>query len=132
MQVNRQETFWEWVRFVPLFLVVGLLAAIVLHVGFNLQPRQILTPVAVLVLIQLAMYVPMFWLRRRFRLTGNPRAGIALSGAYLLIIGLAAFHYGNELRLVNIHKSDYLGFSAAVIATTLLLLVFNRKWKVHE
>jgi hypothetical protein len=63
----------------------------------------------VLVLIRIAMYVPMFWIRRRFRLTGNARLGIAVSGAYLLIFALAAFYYGAELKLVDIHKTDYCG-----------------------
>jgi hypothetical protein len=132
MQVDRQETFSRWLGLVPLFVAVGLSAAVILHFAFNLPMREISGPVGTLVLIQMAIYVPMFWLRRRFRLTRNPRPAIAVFGAYLLIIALAAFHYGTELKLVEVHQSDYLAFSAVVIAATLLLLLFNRKWKLTE
>lgn len=132
MEVSHQETFWQWIRLAPLFVAGGMVAAIILHIAFNLSTKQILGPLSVLVLIQIIMYVSMFWVRRRFRRTGNPRPGLAVSGAYGLIFGLAAFHYGTDLKLASVHKSDYVFFSAFVITVTLILLAFNRKWKVIE
>lgn len=127
-----KETLLQWLRFAPLFVTVGIFAVVILHVAFNLTLTKTLAPVGVLVLIQLAMYVSMFWLRRRFKHTGNPRPGIGAFGAYCLIMGLAAFHYGTELRFVSVRRSEYLPFSVVVVAATLILVAFNPKWKVHE
>ena len=98
---------------------VAAAAAEILHVGFNLPLRQAFSVASVFVMIQIAMYVPMFWIRRRFIQTRNPRLAITLVGSYCLLMGIAAFRYGTELKLIDVQKSEYVTFSIFVIVAIL-------------
>ena len=121
--VNDRESAVQWFGAgVPLLIGVGAAAAEILHVGFNLPLRQAFSVASVFVMIQIAMYVPMFWIRRRFIQTRNPRLAITLVGSYCLLMGIAAFRYGTELKLIDVQKSEYVTFSIFVIVAILILL----------
>jgi hypothetical protein len=133
VQVNDRGSFGRWAGAgVPLLIGIGAAAAEILHVGFNLPLRQAFGVASVFVMIQIAMYVPMFWIRRRFMRTRDPRLAIALFGSYCLLMGLAAFHYGTELKLIGVQKSEYVTFSIVVIAAILLLVAVSPRWPANE
>jgi FtsH-binding integral membrane protein len=130
MQVDHQETFERWLTVgVPLLIGLGASAVAILHASTNLQLGQTIRMVGVFVLIQLAIYVPMFWIRRRFRHTRDPRLAITLFGAYCLVMGIVAIHYGTELKLMSFQRSEYATFSIVVIVATLILVAVSPKWK---
>ena len=133
MQINEKDTLVPWLKIgVPLLTGIGVLAATVLHFAFSLPLSETLGPVGVLLLIQVGIYVLMFWVRKRFGRTQDPRLAIAVFGTYCLVMGIAAIHYGDELKLIGVRKSEYPTFSAVVIVATIIMLAISPKWKVDK
>ena len=133
MQVNHNDTFGRWLLMgMPLLRGVGVLSALVVHLRFDVPVSRIFAPVAAVVLIQLTTYIPMFWIRRRFRRTHDPRPAIALVGAYCLTTGLVLLHYSNELKIFIIHRYEYAALAAVVFVATLVVLAVSPKWSIDE
>ena len=133
MQVNHKDAFTRWLGVgIPLLTVFAVLAMAALHVAFGLPLSDILGPIGVFLLIQITIYVLMFWIRKRFSRTRDPRLAIAVFGAYCLAMGIVAFHYATKLKLLDIQKSEYITFSTVVALATVLLLAISPKWSADE
>jgi hypothetical protein len=130
--MNKEERFSRWLSVGVLSLLgVGLLAGVILHMKFGVAWASALWAVTVLLTIQLALYVAMYWVRRRFRQTHDLRGGIIIFGLYCLIFGLAGMHYAGELGLMNSSagRADYVTFSIFVLVVTAVGVFFCSFWR---
>lgn len=126
--MKTEEHFSKWLLVgVPSFLGMGLLAAAILHLSFGVPLSRALLAAAVLAGVQLGMYVPMYWVRQRFRKTQDLRAGILVFGLYVLVLGSVCMYYAMHFGLTErVTRSDYTWFSTYVIVVTVLgVLLFS-------
>lgn len=107
---------------VPGFLAVALFVAIVVHVRIGGSWSRIAVPCAVLVAIQLALYISMYWIRKRFQRTHNLRLGVLVFGSYCLVMGLMVLRYAAQLGLVSpkVATDNYPSFSIVMLISILI------------
>jgi hypothetical protein len=132
--VSDRESFARWLRNgVPGFLAVALFVAIVVHVTIRGPWSRIVVPCAVLVAIQLALYISMYWIRKRFQHTHNLRLGVLVFGSYCLVMGLMALRYAAQLGLVSpkVATDNYLSFSIFMLIVILMSVVVFSIWKLE-
>jgi hypothetical protein len=100
-------------RGIPLLIGVGILAVFVLRMNFGLPLAKLSIPIAVLTGIQLAFYVGMFAVRKRYKQTRDLRAGFSLAGIYGLFIVLAGMYYAGQLGIAGVRtfEDNYVEFS---------------------
>ena len=121
MNIPENESLRRWVvSGLPLLVGIGVIVGFALRVSFGLPLARIATPLTVLVGIQVALFIAMYWVRQRYKRTLDLRGGIALFGTYSLLIGLAGMYYAGQLGLVGVNafNKNYLGFSAYVLGVT--------------
>jgi hypothetical protein len=99
---------------------IGVIVGLALRISFGLPFARIAVPITVLVAIQGALFISMYWVRQRYRRKRDLRGGIILFGSYSLLIGLAGMYYAGQLGLVGLNtlRENYLGFSAYVLVVT--------------
>ena len=104
----------------PLLAGIGVVVGLALRISFGLPFGRIVIPITVLVAIQGALFISMYWVRQRYKRTLDLRGGIILFGSHSLLIGLAGMYYAGELGLagVNTFNENYLGFSVYVLVVT--------------
>ena len=104
----------------PLLVGIGVVVGLALRISFGLPFARIAIPITVLVAIQGALFISMYWVRQRYKRKPDLRSGIILFGAYGLLIGLVGMYYAGQLGLagVNTLNENYLGFSVYVLAIT--------------
>lgn len=121
MNIPENESLRRWVvSGLPLLVGIGVVVGFALRVSFGLPFARIATPLTVLVGIQVALFIAMYWVRQRYKRTLDLRGGIALFGTYSLLIGLTGMYYAGQLGLVGVNtfNENYLGFSAYVLGVT--------------
>src|SRR5450755_3942349 len=102
MSMRTEERLSKWLLVgVPSCLGMGLLAAAILHLSFGVSLLSALVAAMVLVGVQLAMYVPMYWVRQRFKKTQDLRTGILVFGLYVLVLGVVSTHYAMRFGLTT-------------------------------
>jgi len=104
----------------PLLVAIGVVVGLALRMRFGLPFARIAIPIAVLVAIQGALFIGMYWVRQRYKRKPDLRSGIILFGAYGLLMGLAGMYYGGQLGVLasNTLSENWLGFSVYVLLTT--------------
>jgi hypothetical protein len=115
---STQETLSRWVlKGVPLLVGIGIVAGLALRISFGLPFARSAIPIAVLVAIQGALFISMYWVRQRYKRNPDLRGGIMLFGSYGLLIGLAGMYYAGQLGLVgaNTLNENYLEFSVFML-----------------
>ena len=108
----------RWVlRGVPLLVGIGIVAGLALRIAFGLPFARIAIPITVLVVIQGALFISMYWVRQRNKRKPDLRGGIFIFGSYGLLIGLAGMYYAGQLGLVGVNtlNDNYLGFSVFML-----------------
>ena len=102
---------------VPLLVGVGILVEFAVWLGFELPLSKLATPTAVLLSIQIAFYVSMYPVRKRYKQRGDLRPGFTLMGLYCLFIGLAGMYYAAKLGLVRVNTftDNYVAFSIYIV-----------------
>lgn len=118
VNLSKQETLSRWVsKGVPLFVGIGIVAGLALRIGFGLPFARVTFPITVLVVIQVAFFIGMYWVRQRHKRNQDLRGGVILTGGYSLLIGLAGMYYAGQLGLVggNTLNGNYLGFSVFML-----------------
>jgi hypothetical protein len=100
---------------VPLLVAFGVLAGFALHTAFGLSLARVALPITVLVAIQAAFFISMYGVRKRYKQSGDLRAGLIVTGMYCLLIGLVGMYYVRELGIVSVKTVDDLGFSIYVV-----------------
>jgi len=112
-------------------LGIGLFGVIILHAGFAVQWSDAMGPVGALIGIQLVLYVSMYWVRKRFEYTHDPRPGIMIFGLYSWVLCLTALYYAGQLGLLNANvvASNYLNLSIFALIVTLIGVVLGSYWK---
>ena len=100
-----------------MLIAIGIFAGFALCVGFGLPLARVALPITVLVAIQVAFFICMYGIRKRYKHSRDLRAGFIVAGMYCLSAGLAGMYYGGQLGLVGIKTLDetYSGFSIYVI-----------------
>ena len=131
MPIVREESFSRWLLVgAPLLLSIGVIVGLSLHAAFDIPTLSSTFAAAVLVFIQFGLYVPMYWVRRRFKREHDLRPAIGVFGAYGLVLGLFVIHYTARFHIGSITEPDYLGFSVyLVIAVGLALLIFSFQFR---
>jgi hypothetical protein len=101
---------------------IGVLVGLALRISFGLPFARIAIPIMVLVAIQGALFISMFWVRQSYKRKPDLRGGIILFGGYCLLVGLAGMYYAGQLGLVGVNtlNENYLGFSAYVLVVTVV------------
>jgi NO-binding membrane sensor protein with MHYT domain len=115
------ESLPRWVlNGLPLLVGIGVVVGLALRISFGLPFARIATPITVLVAIQGALFISMYWVRQRYKRKPDLRGGIILFGSYGLLIGLAGMHYAGQLGIVGVNtlNENYLGFSVYVLVVT--------------
>lgn len=113
------------------FLGSSALLAVILHVGFGLPLAKLVGPITLLVVIQLGFCAAIYWFRKRFDQTHDPRIGIAIFGLFALVLGLIGMYYAGNLGLStrSLFRDNYLGFSVftlVVISICVILFSYRR------
>jgi hypothetical protein len=123
--MRTEERLSKWLLVgVPSFLGIGLLAAVILHLSFGVPLLSALLAAAALAGVQLAMYVPMYWVRQRFRKTQDLRLGVLVFGLYGLLLGSACIHFALQLGLTKgVRHSDYVEFPIYMVVVTALAVL---------
>ncbi len=103
---------------VPLLVGIGIVVGLALRIGPGLPFARSAIPITVLIVIQEAFFISMYWVRQRYKRSSDLRGGIILTGIYGLLIGLAGMYYAGKLGLVSVKtfNENYFGFSAYVLA----------------
>jgi hypothetical protein len=104
----------------PLLVGIGVAVGLALRIIFGLPFARIAIPITVLVAIQGALFISMYWVRQRYKRKPDLRGGIILFGSYGLLIGLAGMYYAEQLGLVGVNtlSENYLGVSVYVLVVT--------------
>ncbi len=95
----------------------AILVGLVVRLSFKLPIAKLVIPIAVLATLQIACYIGMYPARKRYRRTGDLRAGFILMGLYGLLVGLASMYYAGKLGLVRVttFTENYVGFTIYMI-----------------
>ena len=111
---------------VSLFLVAGILGALVLHSATTLSWDEIGIAVGAYVGIQLLIFIPMFWARKSAKARQDFRAVTLLVGMYGWVSGLLLMHYAAKWGFMSADgiRGDYRDFSIAMVIVTVLVFVF--------
>lgn len=123
MNLPTNESLPRWVLSgLPLLVGIGVLVGLALRISFGLPFARIAIPITVLVAIQGALFISMFWVRQSYKRKPDLRGGIILFGGYCLLVGLAGMYYAGQLGLVGVNtlNENYLGFSAYVLVVTVV------------
>jgi hypothetical protein len=85
------------------------------------HPARSAIPITVLVVIQAAFFISVYWVRQRYKRNSDLRGGIILAGIYGLLIGLAGMYYAGQLGLVSVttFSENYFGFSVYMLSRQL-------------
>jgi len=128
----KSESFSRWIATgVPSFLGIGLVAAVVLRLGFGLPFASVRGSITALVTIQVAFFIVMYSVRQRYKQTRDLRVGFVVAGMYGLFIGLAGMYYAARLGLVSpkVVDENYLGFSVFMVVVIIVGIVLFSFWK---
>jgi hypothetical protein len=121
VKIPSNESLPRWVLSgLPLLVGIGVVVGLALRISFGLPFARIAIPITVLVAIQGALFISMYWVRQRYKRKPDLRGGIIIFGSYGLLIGLAGMYYAGQLGLVgaNTLNENYLGFSVYVLVVT--------------
>jgi cbb3-type cytochrome oxidase subunit 1 len=131
MPIGRQESFSRWLLVgAPLLVSIGVIVGLSLHAAFDIPTLSSACAAVVLVFTQFGLYVPMYWIRRRFKREHDLRPAVAVFGAYSLVLGIVLIHYAARFHIGSTTESDYLGFSVCLaIAVGLALLIFSFQFR---
>lgn len=107
----------RWICFgVPALVLVGIGIAAAVHIALGRSWTEIAPPVASYVVLQVGVYVCMFWARNRARTRQDYRPAIALFGAYCWGSGLLVIYYGIKWGLIlRQGTNDLVVFSVIMI-----------------
>jgi predicted benzoate:H+ symporter BenE len=128
----KSESFSRWIATgVPSFLGIGLVAGVILRTGFGLPFARVGLPITVLVTIQVAFFIVMYWVRQRYKQTRDLRVGFVVAGIYGLLVRLVGMYYASQLALVNPKavNENYFGFSVFMVAVIVIGVGLLSFWK---
>ncbi len=114
MSVDDRERFSKWIAVgLPALVAVALLVGVVLRSALGVPWSNLIWPILALAVIQSALYVSMYRVRQRFRVTGDMRPGVAVFAFHLWVLGLCGIYFAERLRLIAQMNAmhEYLGFT---------------------
>lgn len=123
-----EERFGRWIAVgVPLFVLVGLGAIAIIHLGKGIAWFELLFPCAVYVGVQIAFYSCAFWVGRLGRKRGILWPMALLAGFYCWGTGLLILGYGAKWGFLP--PFSVLGFSLGMVllsVVSVLVAVFAK------
>ena len=91
----------RWVlQGVPVLIGIGIATALLLHFSLGFTLLSLSVPITSLLVIQLAFYLSMYGVRKRFRQTRDLRTGFIVVGMFCLLIVLAGMYFAERIGLV--------------------------------
>jgi len=126
-----EERFGRWAAIgVPLFLLVGIIGSVVIHVGYAVSWAHLFVPTALFVGLQIGSYLEAFWVGKWGRQKKRFWPMALLSGFYLWGAGMIIMTYGARWGILP-SFGDSRGFSVCMALITviagLLLAKFGQK-----
>jgi hypothetical protein len=83
--VSERTSLSRWLLVgTPSAVALGVLGVAVLHFGFKIPLKAAMLPVVVLLAIEVALYLAMYWIRTRFQQTRDLRPAVMAFGAFTL------------------------------------------------
>jgi hypothetical protein len=118
----------QWVvQSVPAFAFVIVVLSFVIHRVAGVGWGELLRVGLLILVIQAAAAISMFWAVRYWRRAGDPRPGFALSGVYAIAIVPAVEHYASRWGLVR--PQNVLLDAGMIVVITVGWLLFWSWWR---
>jgi hypothetical protein len=123
-----EERFARWFGIgAPLFLLIAIAGAVVIHSGYAVPWRQLLVPISLFVGVQLGAYIAAFWAGKWIRQHGQYGPMPLLGGFYLWGTGLVIMHYGSKWGILP-SDVDYFSFSVYMTLSTVIAWLLMAKF----
>jgi hypothetical protein len=118
----------------PSVVVAGLLAVMLLHIGFGVPWRGVYAPAIIFTVIYAFFCVGMFWVRKQFYRSRDLRLGVCITGIYTLVTVLIGMWYAGELGIAGpaTFAENSIPFSVYMLVCTAILFVLSSYWKTRS
>jgi len=107
---------------VPVLIGIGIATALLLHFSLGFTLVSLSVPITSLLVIQVAFYLSMYGVRKRFRQTRDLRTGFIVVGMFCLLIVLAGMYFAERIGLVapKAFEDDYVEFSIYMLVVIVI------------